>query len=78
MEEFQEKIQFKHGRYEVLLPWKEKHLVLPDNYELSLKRLKILICHLQQDPDILKEVSLSYTRPTQEGDCGDGGRTSPQ
>jgi len=29
--------------------------VLPDNYELSLKRLKSLICRLQQDPDILKE-----------------------
>ena len=55
MEEFQEKIQFKHGRYEVLLPWKEKHSVLPDNYELSLKRLKSLIRRLQQDPDILKE-----------------------
>ena len=55
MEEFQEKIQFKHGRYEVLLPWKEKHSVLPDNYKLSLKRLKSLIRRLQQDPDILKE-----------------------
>ena len=37
--EFEESIQFRDGRYEVSLPWKDPHPVLPDNYQLCLKRL---------------------------------------
>ena len=37
--EFQEKIQFKGGRYEVSLPWRDVHPPLPDNYQLALKHL---------------------------------------
>nr|XP_042913724.1 uncharacterized protein LOC122273787 [Parasteatoda tepidariorum] len=32
--------QNSDGRYEVSLPWKKDHALLPNNYELSLKRLK--------------------------------------
>ena len=39
----------------VSLPWKEFHEPLPDNYQLSLKRLQGLLCRLRQDPAILKE-----------------------
>ena len=33
-------ICFKEGRYEVGLPWKQLHPVLPDNYALSQKQLQ--------------------------------------
>jgi len=37
--EFEEKIKFKNGCYQVSLPWKDIHPPLPDNYQLALKRL---------------------------------------
>ena len=49
-EEFKSSISFKEGRYEVKLPWKEQHPLLPDNYELSQKCLWNLHERLQRDP----------------------------
>lgn len=40
-------------RYEVSLPWKESHAALPNNYDLSLKRLVRLLKRLKQNPDLL-------------------------
>ena len=37
--EFEEKIELKNGRYQVLLPWKDIHPPSPDNYQLALKCL---------------------------------------
>ena len=54
-EEFEEKISFQNSRYEVHLPWKMPHPPLPDNYELSLKRLSNLLKRLNQDPEVLRE-----------------------
>lgn len=54
-EEFEEKINFENNRYEVHLPWKVPHPILPDNYELSMKRLSNLLKRLNQDPEVLKE-----------------------
>ena len=48
-------ITFRHGRYEVLLPWKDTHPTLPDNYETSLKRLKNLLNRLKEQPNVLLE-----------------------
>ena len=48
-------VVFKHGRYEVSLPWREYHEPLPDNYDLSLKRLQGLLQRLKQTPAILQE-----------------------
>jgi hypothetical protein len=42
-------IQSKQGRYEVSLPWKEPYSVLPDNYNLGLKRLKGQLYHLRRN-----------------------------
>ena len=39
LEEFNDKIHFENGRYEVSLPWKEAHPPLPTNYELAVRRL---------------------------------------
>lgn len=54
-DDFASSITFKNGRYKVLLPWKDFHEPLPDNYLLSLKRLQGLLCRLRQDHAMLKE-----------------------
>ena len=54
-EEFGSTVRFNDGRYEVSLPWKDPHPILPDNYQLSLKRLQGLLCHLRQNPKVLQE-----------------------
>ena len=51
--EFENTIRFSGGRYEVSLPWKESHAALPDNYDLSLKRLAGLLKRLRHDSKIL-------------------------
>ena len=51
-EKFQEQISFKSNRYEVHLPWKTLHPSLPDNYELSRKRLENLLKRLRQEPEV--------------------------
>ena len=53
--EFEENIRFRDGRYEVSLPWKDPHLMLPDNYQLCLKRLHGLLRRLRQDPTVLEQ-----------------------
>ena len=62
LEEFTQTVQFKNGRYEVALPWKNLHPTLPDNYQLS-KRLDGLIKRLRQDPEVLREYnSIIYSQ----------------
>ena len=51
---FEEEIKFINGRYEVQLPWKEQHPLLPDNFKLSQKRLQSLGRRLTSDPEILQ------------------------
>ncbi len=53
--DFEDGIKCVNGRYEVLLPWKDVHPPLPDNYHLALKRLRGLQRRLQQQPALLKE-----------------------
>ncbi len=54
-EQFTASIQFLDGRYEVSLPWKDPHPVLPNNYNLCLRRLRGLLRRLRQDPDVFRE-----------------------
>lgn len=60
-EEFTTKIEFVDGRYEVQLPWKKSHPMLPDNYQLCLKRLRSLGRQLKLDPVILQEYDASHS-----------------
>ena len=53
LDEFQDKICFTEGRYQVSLPWKDPHPPLPDNHQLSLKRLQGLLRRLRHDCKIL-------------------------
>ena len=54
-EKFVDTIKYTGGRYEVELPWKESHVLLSDNYVLSVGRLKHLMHRLRKDPVLLKE-----------------------
>ena len=58
-DEFCNNVTVQDGRYEVLLPWRDIHKPLPDNYNLGRKRLKGLLHHLQQNPDLLQHTTVS-------------------
>ena len=45
----------RDGRYEVHLPWKDNQVTIPDNYQLSLRRLESLLKRLRQDLKTPKE-----------------------
>ena len=50
-----ENIEYTGERYRVRLPWKIGHPFLPDNYNLSLGRLKSQLRRLKNEPDVLRE-----------------------
>ena len=54
-EKFLSTVTHRDGRYEVHLPWKYSQVTIPDNYQLSLKRLESLLKRLREDPKTLKE-----------------------
>ena len=54
-EKFTNTISHKGGRYEVRLPWKHSHPLLPDNHKSSLQRFHSLYDRLKQTPEILEE-----------------------
>ena len=54
-ESFLANIKFDGTRYEVKLPFKEVHPVLPDNFQNSVARLGSLLWRLKQDPEVLQE-----------------------
>lgn len=47
--------QSKKGRYEINLPFKDDHAVLPDNFDLCNKRLKNKLRTLKQNLTFLKK-----------------------
>ena len=53
-EQFSEVIKFSDGRYKVPLPWKDPSTLIPDNYQLSKKRLLSLLQRLRQCPGVLE------------------------
>lgn len=59
--QFIDSISFEHGRYEVHLPWRDVHPVLPDNYETSHKRLMNLLNRLRQEPQVVLEYDAAIT-----------------
>ena len=48
-------IKFENSRYSVSLPFKENRPMLPDNYQLSLNRLKKLKERLEKTSHLLNE-----------------------
>ena len=78
-DQFASTVQMKSGRYEVSLPWREYHDPLPDNYDLSRKRLYGLLRRLKQNPTILREYNAiihdqldkGIADPLSPSPCGD-------
>jgi hypothetical protein len=66
-DEFLNRVTVQNGRYEVSLPWKELHKPLPDNFQLSLKRLKGLLHRLKQSPAILQQYDSVIRDQVKEG-----------
>ena len=54
-EKFVDEIEFVDNRYEVKLPFKDGHPILPDNYSLAKRRLFSLVNRLQQNKDIAEQ-----------------------
>ena len=54
-DEFERNVTSRNGRYDVRLPWKEPHPVLPNNHELCSRRLVGLLKRLRQNPQVLME-----------------------
>ena len=52
---FMEEIKFDGKHYEVKLPFREEHPLLPDNHTGSVKRLNSLISRLNTNPNLLQE-----------------------
>ena len=49
------------------LPWKEFHDPLPDNYQLSLKRMRGMLCRLRQNPAILERYDRTIKEQLEKG-----------
>ena len=54
-ETFQDEIEFIDGRYQVGLPWKQDHPVLPDNYDLCKRRLQSTINKLKTNTPLMED-----------------------
>ena len=65
--QFASTVKMKAGRYEVSLPWREYHDPLPNNYDLSRKRLYGLLRRLKQNPAIYVNTMLSSTTNSKGG-----------
>ena len=51
---FSRDVHFNGERYEVSLPLKENHELLPDNFQVSKSRLNSLLHHLKSRPEMLE------------------------
>ena len=66
-DQFKDHIKFDGTRYEVPLPWRDNIATLPDNYDLSLSRLKGLLRRLKHNPQLLQEYNKSILHEIKSG-----------
>ena len=66
-ETFVESIKHNGIRYEVKLPWKPSHPILPDNFNLSLGRLQSLSKRLRKNPDVFNQYNEIILEQEYEG-----------
>jgi len=55
LQHFNSTIKFTNNHYQVQWPWKKPTPELPDNFGLSVGRLKSILHRFQSDPDLLKK-----------------------
>ena len=66
-DKFSDPVTFSGGKYQVSLPWRQQHKPLPDNYQLSLHRLRGLLKRLRQTPEVLREYDDTIRDQIQRG-----------
>ena len=54
-EDYLTKVRFNGSRYEVCLPFKEDHPLIPDNYLLARNRLISSLKRLKSKPELLQQ-----------------------
>ena len=71
MSEFIQKVEFNGQKYEIPLPWKTDHELLPDNILLAKGRLVSLVNRLKKDPIVLKTYDNIIKSEEAEGIIGE-------
>ena len=66
-EKFLDTIHLHNGRYEVSLPWKEQHALLPDNYALAVTRLASVLKRLRRNPELFEEYNRIIEEQSSQG-----------
>ena len=66
-DKFLDTIHKRDGRYEVSLPWKEHHPLLPDNYEVAVSRLNSVLKRLRRNPELLAEYNRIIEEQSSKG-----------
>ena len=66
-DKFPNDITFTGERYQVKLPFKDNHPMLPDNYTVALRRLTTTIKKLKNQPEILKQYDDVIRKQLQSG-----------
>ena len=54
-EKFLDTVHLNNGRYEVSIPWKEQHALLPDDYVQAVSRLASVLKRLRRNPVLFEE-----------------------
>ena len=70
-DKFLDTIKQRDGRYEVCLPWREQHPLLPDNFDLAMSRLMTLLPKLRKLPELLAEYDKIISEQTCKGIVSD-------
>ena len=70
-DKFLDTIRACDGRYEVSLPWKEQHALLPDNYALAVSRLASVLRRLRGNPKLFAEYNRIIEEQSLQGIISD-------
>lgn len=65
--QFESDIAFVNNSYEVKMPFKEQHPLLPDNFNVAKLRLNSLLKKLRADPKIAKEYNRVFLEQLERG-----------
>ena len=70
-EKFLDTIHLNNGCYEVSLPWKEQHALLPDNHAQAVSRLASVLKHVTKNPGLFKEYNRIIEEQSSRGIISD-------
>lgn len=67
MKRVEQSIKFENQMYRVSIPWKDREPVLPDNYQMALRRLENTEKRLRRSPDIATAYSKCIEQYIEKG-----------